>query len=74
MTGTRSSIPRPRSSSCLTYFEVIEKSLRVMDTTVVTMAMEQNIPIVVFKLLEPGNMKRVVLGLEVGTVVEKRKS
>ncbi len=41
--------------------------------TAVTMAMEQNIPIVVFKLLEPGNMKRVVLGLEVGTVVEKRE-
>ena len=56
----------------LTYFEVIAKSLRVMDTTAVTMAMEQNIPIVVFKLLKPGNMKKVVLGEDVGTVVEKR--
>jgi uridylate kinase len=56
----------------LTYFEVIEKSLRVMDTTAVTMAMEQNIPIVVFKLLETGNMKKVVLGQQIGTVVEKR--
>ncbi len=65
--------PEARKFSRLTYFEVIEKSLRVMDTTAVTMAMEQNIPIVVFKLLEPGNMKRVVLGLEVGTVVEKRE-
>ena len=44
--------------SRLTYFEVLEKSLRVMDTTAVTMAMEQNIPIIVFKLLEPGNMKK----------------
>ena len=61
-----------RKFTRLTYFEVIEKSLRVMDTTAVTVAMEQDIPIVVFKLLEPGNMKRVVLGLEVGTVVEKR--
>jgi uridylate kinase len=66
--------PEAKKFSRLTYFEVIEKSLRVMDTTAVTMAMEQNIPIVVFKLLEPGNMKRVVLGLEVGTVVEKRDS
>jgi uridylate kinase len=65
--------PEARKFHRLTYFEVIEKSLRVMDTTAVTMAMEQNIPIVVFKLLEPGNMKRVVLGLEVGTVVEKRE-
>ena len=55
----------------LTYFQVLEKSLRVMDSTAVALSMEQNIPIVVFKLLEPGNMKKVVLGMEVGTLVEK---
>jgi uridylate kinase len=54
----------------LTYFDVLEKSLRVMDSTAITMAMEQHIPIIVFKMLEPGNMKRVVLGEEVGTIVE----
>ena len=64
--------PEARKFPRLTYFEVIEKSLRVMDTTAVTMAMEQNIPIIVFKLLKRGNMKKVVLGREVGTVVEKR--
>ena len=64
--------PEAKMLPRLTYFEVIEKSLRVMDTTAVTMAMEQNIPIVVFKLLEPGSMKKVVLGQDVGTVVEKR--
>ena len=64
--------PEARKFPRLTYFEVIEKSLRVMDTTAVTMAMEQNIPIIVFKLLQRGNMKKVVLGREVGTVVEKR--
>jgi uridylate kinase len=56
----------------LTYFDVLEKSLRVMDSTAITMAMEQNIPIIVFKLLEPGNMRKVVLGEAVGTIVEKR--
>jgi uridylate kinase len=56
----------------LTYFEVLEKSLRVMDSTAITMAMEQHIPIIVFKLLEPGNMKKVVLGEVVGTIVESR--
>jgi uridylate kinase len=56
----------------LTYFEVLEKSLRVMDSTAITMAMEQHIPIIVFKLLEPGNMKKVVLGEVVGTIVETR--
>ncbi len=54
----------------LTYFEVLEKSLKVMDSTAVTMSMEQKIPIIVFKLLEPGNMLKVVLGQEVGTLVE----
>ena len=58
--------------SRLTYFDVLEKSLRVMDSTAITMAMEQHIPIIVFKLLEPGNMKKVVLGETVGTIVETR--
>jgi uridylate kinase len=56
----------------LTYFDVLEKSLRVMDSTAITMAMEQNIPIIVFKMLEPENMRKVVLGEVVGTIVEKR--
>jgi uridylate kinase len=63
---------RARMLPRLTYFEVLEKALRVMDSTAITMAMEQHIPIIVFKLLEPGNMKRVVLGEHVGTIVEKR--
>ena len=54
----------------LTYFDILEKSLKVMDSTAVTMSMEQKIPIIVFKLLEPGNMRRVVLGEAVGTIVE----
>ncbi|MFZ5449846.1 MAG: UMP kinase [Thermodesulfobacteriota bacterium] len=56
----------------LTYFDVLEKSLRVMDSTAITMSMEQNIPIIVFKMLEPGNMRKVVLGEIVGSIVEKR--
>ena len=58
--------------SRLTYFDVLEKSLRVMDSTAITMAMEQHIPIIVFKMLEPGNMIKVVLGEQVGTIVETR--
>jgi uridylate kinase len=56
----------------LSYFDVLEKSLRVMDSTAITMSMEQNIPIIVFKLLEPESMKKVVLGQLVGSIVEKR--
>jgi uridylate kinase len=57
----------------LGYFDVLEKSLKVMDSTAITMAMEQHIPIIVFKMLTPGNMKKVVLGDEVGTIVETRR-
>jgi uridylate kinase len=56
----------------VTYFEILEKALKVMDATAVTMSMEQKIPIIVFKLLEPGNMKKVVQGQEVGTLVESQ--
>jgi uridylate kinase len=57
----------------LTYFEVLERSLRVMDSTAITMSMEQHIPIVVFKLLERGNLAKVLLGQEVGTIVESQQ-
>jgi uridylate kinase len=57
----------------LGYFDVLERSLKVMDSTAITMAMEQHIPIIVFKMLTPGNMKKVVLGETVGTIVETRR-
>ncbi len=53
----------------LTYFEVLEKGLRVMDTTAVTLCMENNLPIVVFNLLRRGNIKEVVLGAKVGSII-----
>jgi len=62
--------PEARMLRRLTYFEVLEKSLKVMDSTAVTMSMEQNIPIIVFKLLEQGNLLKVILGQEVGTLVK----
>jgi uridylate kinase len=62
--------PEARMIRRLTYFEVLEKSLKVMDSTAVTMSMEQNIPIIVFKLLAQGNLLKVILGQEVGTLVE----
>ena len=61
---------RARMLPRLTYLEVLEKSLRVMDSTAITMAMEQGIPIIVFKLLEAGNMQKVVRGQEIGSIVE----
>jgi uridylate kinase len=53
----------------LTYREVLEKNLRVMDTTAITLCMENKLPIIVFNLLRRGNIKEVVLGSSVGSVI-----
>jgi uridylate kinase len=55
----------------LTYLEVLGKGLRVMDTTAVTLCMENKLPIVVFNLLRRGNIKDVVLGSKVGSVIHE---
>jgi len=63
-----------RKFESLSYMQVIQQGLRVMDTTAITMAMEHHLPIVVFKLMETGNMRRLVLGEKLGTVVEGEKA
>jgi uridylate kinase len=53
----------------ISYREVLEKRLKVMDTTAISLCMDNKLPIVVFDVREPGNMRRVVLGERVGTKV-----
>jgi uridylate kinase len=53
----------------LTHLEVISQGLKVMDTTAVSLCMDQRLPIVVFNLQEKGNIRRVVLGEPIGTRV-----
>jgi len=53
----------------LNYLDVIKKQLRVMDTTATSLCMENHLPIVVFNLTQPGNIRRVVMGEKIGTVV-----
>ncbi len=55
----------------LTYIKVLHKQLQVMDTTAISLAMDNNLPIRVFNLFEPGNIKRVISGENVGTTVQK---
>jgi len=55
----------------LSYDRVINERLKVMDLSAVDMCQRNNIPIVVFNLHKPGNMKRIVLGEPVGTVIGK---
>ena len=56
----------------LTYMEVIEQGLQVMDTTATTLCMDNNIPILVFGLEGDRNIKRAMLGEKIGTIVSKK--
>lgn len=56
--------------SKLTFMEVLEKDLKVMDSTATSLCKDNNIPIIVFALDEPGNIKKAICGEDIGTVVE----
>lgn len=55
----------------LTYMEVIEQGLQVMDTTATTLCMDNNIPILVFGISDEGNIKKAIQGEKIGTIVSK---
>ncbi len=53
----------------LSYLEVLSKGLGVMDSTATSLCMDNSIPIIVFDLNQPGNIRRAILGEEIGTYV-----
>jgi len=53
----------------ISYLQVLERQLKVMDATAISLCMDNKLPIVVFNLREPGNVGRVVLGEPIGTTV-----
>jgi uridylate kinase len=53
----------------ITYLEALQKQLKVMDSTAFSLCMDNKMPIIVFDLFKPHNLRRVVLGEEVGTLV-----
>jgi uridylate kinase len=55
----------------ISHADALAKNLRVMDATALSLCMENNIPIIVFKLLEAGSLRRCVEGALVGTIVKK---
>ena len=57
----------------ISYYDVLEKDLKVMDLTAITLSKENKLPIVVFNMDVPGNLNRVVLGKKVGTLVKEVK-
>lgn len=61
--------PKAVRYDCLTYTEVIQRELKVMDATSVALCMDNEIPIRVFNIMTPGNLKRIIMGEDVGTLV-----
>jgi uridylate kinase len=62
--------PDARRFDRLTYIEVLQQNLKVMDSTAISMCMDHDLPIIVFNLRKPGNIKRAVMGESIGTRVE----
>jgi uridylate kinase len=56
----------------LDYMEVLNRGIEVMDNTALTLCMDNGVPIVVFDLLMEGNLERVIMGEEIGTLVGAR--
>lgn len=54
----------------LTYMEMLNKNLGVMDSTASSLCMDNNIPLLVFSITERGNIKRAVMGEKIGTIVK----
>jgi uridylate kinase len=53
----------------ISYLQVLERQLKVMDATAISLCMDNKLPIVVFNLRQPGNIGRVVTGEPIGTTV-----
>ena len=73
--GVYSADPKTDSSAVkfdeLTYLEMIQKNLQVMDSTASSFCMDNDIPLVVFSITDDGNIKRAVLGQTIGTLINK---
>ena len=53
----------------LTYIDVLQRNLKVMDATAISLCMDNDLPIIVFNLMKRGNIRKVILGEKIGTVV-----
>lgn len=62
--------PNAEKLDSLTYMDVLNKNLGVMDSTASSLCKDNDIPLIVFSITEPGNIKRAVLGEKIGTTVK----
>jgi uridylate kinase len=61
--------PHATKYDTISFRECIDRNLKIMDMTAFTLCQENNLPIIVFDMNEPGNLKRVIMGEKVGTLV-----
>ena len=66
--------PAARKYDVISYMDVIKQKLRVMDSTAITLCMDNNLPIVVFDIKKRDNIKNILLGRKIGTTVVKSKN
>ncbi len=63
--------PRAKLLKKVGYLEVLERGLKVMDTTAISLCMDNGLPIAVFNIRQAGNLRRIVLGEDVGSMVTR---
>jgi uridylate kinase len=63
--------PKARKFERVTYLEVLQKGLKVMDTTAISLCLDNGLPIIVYSLRGKGNLKRILTGQRIGTLVEE---
>jgi uridylate kinase len=61
--------PKAKKFERLTYMDVIRNSLKVMDSTAITLCMDNNLPIVVFSIRKEDSLKKIILGEKIGSIV-----
>jgi len=61
---------KARKYESLRYLDVLKKGLKVMDATAISLCMDNKLPIIVFNLLKEGNIKKVIMGEKIGTIVK----
>ncbi len=64
--------PQAEMFKSLSYLEVLNRRLKVMDTTAVSLCMDNGLPIIVFNLQKEGNLRRILEGKKIGTIVKAK--
>jgi len=65
--------PKAKLFKTLDYLDVLKNNLKVMDSTAISLCMDNDLPLLVFNLNTSGNFKRVVMGEDIGTIVRRQK-